>query len=106
MFRKACTVALVATLLGAVPLGAQTRDTRPQAAHKSSSTGKRVAWTLIGAGAGFAAGVFLGLNQFDDAINSDRKVWATAIACSAGGAIVAALLSRNVGKTPSIKGVS
>jgi hypothetical protein len=64
----------------------------------SSSTKKRVIWTVIGAGAGFAAGVYLGLNAFDDAVDSDRKVWTTAILGAAGGGLAANLLSRTVGR--------
>jgi hypothetical protein len=76
-------------------------DTGPQAAPapKSSSTGKHVAWTVVGAAAGFGAGLFLGLNKFDDAIDSDRKVWTSAIVGAAAGGVAAALLSRNIGRS-------
>ena len=58
-------------------------------------------WTLVGIGAGFGAGVFLGLHAFDDAINSDRKVWTSAIVGAAAGGLAAGLLSRNVGRAPA-----
>ena len=37
--------------------------------------------TLAGGGGGFAAGLFAGLAVFDDATNSDRKVWTTDYPC-------------------------
>ena len=40
------------------------------------------------------------MNWFDDAINSDRKVWLTAISFAAAGGITAALLTRD-GRSPS-----
>lgn len=61
---------------------------------KRSST-KRVVWTIVGAGGGFAAGLFLGLNKFDDAINSDRKVWTIALLGAAAGGLAGGLLSAN-----------
>ena len=56
-------------------------------------------WTVAGAGAGFAAGVFIGLNKFDDALYSDRKVWTSAIVGAAAGGVAGALLSRNAGRS-------
>ena len=38
-----------------------------------------VLWTISGAGAGFGIGLWAGLSAFDDTINSDRKVWTSAI---------------------------
>jgi hypothetical protein len=93
MYRKISSFILMALLL-ATPVAAEpTRD-----APKTSSTTKRVIWTAIGAGAGFAAGVFLGLNKFDDAVYADRKIWTTAIIGAAAGGVAGALLSRNVGR--------
>ena len=65
----------------------------PQAQRRSSSTGKRVVWTLIGAGVGFGAGLLIGLNKFDDATNSDRKVWTSALVGAGAGGVAGALLS-------------
>ena len=59
-------------------------------------TALRVAWTVIGAGLGFGLGLAIGLQQFDDAINSDRKVWTTALVTAAAGGIAGNLLSRDV----------
>jgi peptidoglycan/LPS O-acetylase OafA/YrhL len=96
MRRKICSVVLIG-LLAAVPAFADTGERAP----KASSTTKRVVWTLVGAGAGFAAGVFIGLNKFDDALYSDRKVWTSAIVGAAGGAVAGALLSRPSKQSPS-----
>jgi len=75
-------------------------DDGTQSQTGKRSTGKRVAWIVAGAGAGFAAGVFLGLRWFDDAINSDRKVWTTAILGAVGGGVAAALIAREVSPVP------
>lgn len=102
MFRKAFCSGLIALLLCPTPLLADAGD-RPSASKaRASSTTKRVVWTLVGIGAGFGAGVFLGLHAFDDSINSDRKVWTSAIVGAAAGGLAAGLLSRNVGRTPTV----
>lgn len=91
--RSIGSLVLVAFLAGSAPALA---DDGPQ--QKSGpSTSKRAGWIALGAGAGFASGVFLGLNWFDDATNSDRKVWLTAISFAAIGAVTAALLTRDHG---------
>ena len=51
-------------------------------------------WTVAGAGGGFALGMFLGLKVFDDDVESEQKVWATAIASAAAGGAIACMLSR------------
>ena len=95
--RIVCSLVLVALLAGSAPAFA---DDGPQQSS-GQSKGKRIAWIALGAGAGFASGVFLGLDWFDDATNSDRKVWLTAISFAAAGAITAALLTRdNKGPSP------
>ena len=71
-------------LAGASPAHAQTR-----------SSGRAALWTIVGAGAGFGLGLFLGLNAFDDAINSDRKVWTSAIAGAAAGGTLGYLVGRS-----------
>ena len=90
--------AVLTFLLAASPIAADTGQPPPEA---RSNTGKRIVWAVVGAAAGFGAGLFLGLNQFDDAIDSDRKVWTSAIVGAAGGAVAGALLSRNV--KPSLR---
>jgi hypothetical protein len=99
MVRKVIGALVISVLL--VPVAASADSAAPKASSsRSSSTTRRVVWTAIGAGAGFAAGVFLGLNKFDDAIDSDRKVWTAALLGAAGGGVAGALLSRNVGSKP------
>jgi hypothetical protein len=72
--------------------------TSPAIAHAQgapSQTGsRRAVWTAVGTGAGFGVGLFLGLSAFDDAVNSDRKVWTTAVAAAAVGGLVGYLVSR------------
>ena len=75
-------LALTATLVQAQPAGS------PQ--HK----GHPVVWTVVGAGGGFALGLLAGLNVFDDDVESEQKVWATAAAAAAAGGVAAYLLSR------------
>jgi len=67
------------------------------------SAGKRILWTLVGAGAGFGAGLFFGLQKFDDAIDSDRKVWTTAIVGAAAGGVAGALLSGLGSSNPAMR---
>src|SRR5262245_12839564 len=64
---------------------------QPASASRSSH---RVAWTMVGAGAGFGLGLYVGLNAFDDAVNSDRKLWTTALVSAAAGGTIAWLLAR------------
>ena len=100
MFRTACAAVLIA-FLAAAPATADTRRADAKTSdhatksRRSTSTGKRVLWTVVGAGAGFAAGVYLGFNKFDDATYSDRKIWTTALVGAAAGGVAGALLSRN-----------
>ena len=83
--RRGLTV-LLFLALGATAAQAQSA---PQP-HKSHA----VVWTAVGAGGGFALGTVAGLSMFDDAIDSDRKVWTTAVVSAAAGGVVAFLLSR------------
>jgi len=103
MFRRAFCFGLVGLLLCHVPVSADTAGRSPASTTKASSSSKRVIWTLVGIGAGFGAGVFIGLNAFDDAINSDQKVWTSAIVGAAAGGLAGGLLSRNIGRAPQVK---
>lgn len=85
MRRMLAAVVVTAYFLGA---GA------PTAQAQTRSTGKTALWTVVGAGAGFGLGLFLGLNAFDDAINSDRKVWTSAIVGAAAGGTLGYLIGR------------
>ena len=51
----------------------------------AQSGGRRLAWTLVGGGIGFGAGLLAGLSAFDDALYAERKIGATAAAGAAGG---------------------
>lgn len=53
-----------------------------------------VTWTIGGAGAGFGVGLWAGLSAFDDSINSERKVWTTAVVGAAVGAVGGYLIGR------------
>jgi hypothetical protein len=61
----------------------------------------RPVWTAIGAGAGFGLGVWAGLTHFDDAVNSDRKVWTTAIVSAAAGGVLGFLVDRRRARGPA-----
>jgi hypothetical protein len=65
--------------------GAQPRDD-----HRAT-----IAWTVSGAGAGFGVGLWAGLTAFDDAINSDRKVWTSAVVGAAIGGVAGYFLGRH-----------
>jgi hypothetical protein len=47
--------------------------------------------------------LFLGLNAYDDAVNSDQKVWTSALVGAAAGGLAGGLLSRNLGRAPQVK---
>jgi hypothetical protein len=51
-------------------------------------------WTSVGTAAGFGAGLYLGLVAFDDARNSDRKVWTSAVVGAGVGALAGYLVAR------------
>ncbi|MGH2793246.1 MAG: hypothetical protein ACRDKG_02975 [Actinomycetota bacterium] len=77
-------------------------DVTPQG-QTGTSTGKRIVWTLIGAGIGFGAGLMFGLRQFDDAIDSDRKVWTSALVGAGAGGVAGAWLSGRGSPNPAIR---
>jgi hypothetical protein len=76
---------LVASLIGVGPAAADQQGRSP-APRQTSSKGRWIG-LAAGAGAGFAAGVWFGLSRFDDSINSDRKVWTSAIVGAAAGGL-------------------
>jgi len=80
-------------LLPSIATGQSAGASNPRAAD--GSTTKRVAWTFIGAGLGFGAGLLVGLYKFDEAINSDRKVWSAALVGAVAGGVAGALISRD-----------
>ena len=60
---------------------------------QAQSRGK-VLWMVSGAGAGFGVGLWTGLSAFDDAVNSDRTVWTSAIVGAGAGAVAGYLIGR------------
>jgi hypothetical protein len=52
-------------------------------------------WTVIGTAAGFGVGFWAGFGAFDEAINSDQKIWTTAIVGAAAGGLVGYLVDRH-----------
>ena len=54
----------------------------------------RAMWTVSGAGIGFGVGFWGGLTAFDDAVNSDRKVWTSAVLGAGIGAVGGYLIGR------------
>lgn len=69
---------------------AQAQTPTPSARSNRST----VVWTIAGAGAGFGIGLSTGLNKYDDAIDSDRKVWTSAVVGAAIGAAGGYLIAR------------
>jgi hypothetical protein len=69
-------------------------------AQTSSTASNRavVTWTIGGSAGGFGVGLWAGLTAFDDAVDSDRKVWTSAIAGAAIGAAGGYLLGRVLGR--------
>jgi hypothetical protein len=89
MGRTLIPAVLITLLLGSSAASAQTAPGTPD-----SKTRRTTLWTVVGAGAGFGVGIWAGLHVFDDSINSDRKVWTTAIISAAAGGILGHLTSR------------
>jgi hypothetical protein len=83
-------IAVVLTCAGcmAVSSVAHAQSRSPQTSRAT------VTWTIGGAGAGFGVGLWAGLSAFDDAINSERKVWTTALVGAAAGAVGGYLIGR------------
>jgi hypothetical protein len=72
----------------------------PQPNQRESMTYRTIG-LVAGAGGGFTLGLFAGLAAFDDAINSDRKVWTAALLSAAGGAVGGYFLGRHFDKRRS-----
>jgi hypothetical protein len=93
MFRQAASLALLIVFLTGAIAHADDGSAQQQRSFKP-------VWTVVGAGAGFGLGVWAGLTKFDDAINSDRKVWTTAIVSAAAGGVLGFLIDRHRARRP------
>jgi hypothetical protein len=58
-----------------------------QARPSSAGTKGRVLGTVVGAAAGIGAGLLIGLAAYDDAVNSERKIWTLTAVTTAAGAV-------------------
>jgi len=87
---------IIASLLLVLLFGDHVYSQAPAATRQSHKY--RTVFTLVGAGGGFALGVFAGLAAFDDSVNSDRKVWTTALVSAAGGAVGGYFIGRAIDK--------
>lgn len=86
----------ISTRLFVLTLGAliSVSSTAHAQGQSGNSTRGTVIWTIAGAGGGFGIGLWAGLTKFDDAINSDRKVWTSAVVGAAVGAVGGYLIGR------------
>lgn len=73
-----------------VPAQSRMQSQRQPGAIARSTAG----WTSIGTAAGFGVGLYVGLTAFDDALNSDRKVWTSAAVGAGVGALAGYLVAR------------
>lgn len=75
-----------------------------QARPSSAGTRGRVLGAVIGAAAGFGAGLLIGLAAYDDAVNSERKIWTLTVVTTAAGAgagyAIGARLARGTKASP------
>lgn len=85
--RRTVPAVLLVLTVSLSPAALSAQSPRGQTSSHRRSPVKRALFTLLGAGAGFGAGLWFGLSKFDDAIDSDRKVWTSMIVGAvAGGA--------------------
>jgi len=94
MPRQPLSLVLLVILLAGSSAHADDGSAQPQRSFKP-------VWTIVGAGAGFGLGVWAGLTKFDDAIDSDRKVWTTAIVSAAAGGVLGFLIDRHRARRPA-----
>ena len=87
-----CVSTILILLNGGRAFGQQPAPANPES-HKY-----RTILTVAGCGGGFVLGLVGGLAAFDDATNSDRKVWTTAVLSAVGGAVGGYFLGRSLDK--------
>ena len=87
--------AVTLTLAMVIGIGSTARAQAPQSSNGTS------AWTVAGAGGGFGIGLWAGLKKFDDSINSERKVWTSAIVGAAVGAVSGYFIGRSRSSRPA-----
>ena len=63
----------------------------------------KIIMTIVGAGGGFTLGTFVGLAAYDDAIDSEKKVFTTAFLMSAAGGVAGFFLGRHIDKSHEIR---
>lgn len=85
-------------LLCLMLVGADIVSAESAGVSSTRSTPVVLRWTALGAGGGFGLGAYLGVAFFDDAVNSDRKFWASAIVGSVAGGIGGYLIGRQRGR--------
>jgi hypothetical protein len=70
-------------------------QSRTPSQRRPGTTARSTAvWTSVGTAAGFGARLYMGLVAFDDARNSDRKVWTSAAVGAGIGALAGYLVAR------------
>ena len=77
-----------------------------QSAPKPESQKYRTIFTIAGAAGGFATGTFVGLSAFDDDVNSDRKVWTTAVVGAGAGAVGGYFIGRVLDRKKKTAGLT
>ncbi len=92
--RDAGTLFLLVAVLTVLPVTAGADSDQAGAPDRGGKG--RVLGTVIGAAAGFGVGLVAGLTWFDDAINSDRKVWTTALGFAGAGGVAGYFIGRSV----------
>jgi hypothetical protein len=76
-------------------VGADLCSAQSTSMSSGRSTAVVVRWTALGVGAGFGLGAYLGVAFFDDAVNSDGKLWTSAIVGGVAGGIGGYLIGRH-----------
>jgi hypothetical protein len=92
MRKSATIIALLFLTLQVASFG------EPPSAKPKESWEYRTIFTSLGTGGGLTLGLFAGIALFDDAIDSNRKVWTLATISTIGGGVGGYLLGRFLDK--------